>query len=367
MASVEQTKRSWYKAVAKAPKVNPRPRKNILQSRAAIAHSIDDQIAGTRKVSERDAKIVAAKTVGKYPQGRQRAIVRNGTTGLSKREIEEVRTKQPVKKIKTAIKPITGFAPKKPLSMTPKRTFKKTAPAKKTIKVGDKELQRGTLTKAKPNERQIKMMRADVSATDIKNLVELRTARAQKKAKPLTKAEETELKKFRAGKDDRNRIVKSGKTIEKRLATGAEKPSRTQLPYHSERESAELENSASKQWRDAKRTVKVSGESNKPTDVQNPMGEKAAVRQAEGIAADAVRKLKESDKRQDAADKKRGITKLKVKVRQKVPAKKSSQTVVFTKRGNNNGASGRGIVINTGGGGFSDIERGGGGRMGQIK
>ena len=332
MASVKQTKRSWYKAVAKAPKVNPRPRKNILQSRAAIAHSIDDQIAGTRKVSARDAKIVAAKTVGKGP-ARQRAIVRASGTGLSKREREQVSIKQPVQKIKTAIKPITGFAPKKPLSMTPKRTFKKSAPAKKTIKVGDRELQRGTLTKAKPNERQIKMMRADIKATDIKNLVELRTARAQKRARPLTKAEETELKKFRAGKDDRNRIVKSGKTIEKRLATGAEKSPKTKLPYHSEQESAELQKSANQQWKESKQGNTVLRK------VANPMGEKAAVRQVEGLAAKADREIKKAES-----------------------AKKK-----ITIRKRTSGASSRGVATGGSvGGGFSDIGRGGG-RMGQIK
>jgi len=305
---------------------------NIIKDKPAVARSIRLTDKYTRKVSDRDAKFAVRENFGKAPYGRQRAIIRNGTTGLSKREKEQVRTKQPVQKIKGTPKPAKPFISKKTLSVVPKRTFKKSSTESKTLTVANQELKRGTVTKVKPSERQIKMMRSDIKAKDIKNLVEQRTARQIKG--PV--------------RDEEGRVMNTSKvpqqTMNKRIKEGVERPAnRPQLPYHSERESAELENSASKQWHDSKRTAKVTGDVGKATDVQNPMSEKAAVRQVEGLAARGERGLRKLDKRQDAADKAAGRVKVKVKVRQKQPDKKIAGTAIFKKKNSN--IKGSGVFI----------------------
>jgi hypothetical protein len=220
--------------------------KTIIKDAPAVIRGVRKTIAATRKVSSADAKLVAAKTVGKRPTGSQLKF-KQVATSLSKREKAEVKVKAPVKVIKSAA------GAKTPGQIAVERS--NVAAAKRADLQKKLQPPKRVVTKAKPgpgpkaaeNKAATDKLRADIKDNPNSRAAQDQKAYAQREARDTQAA----------------------------------------------REGQEAETSARKQWADSQRS---------PKTVQNPVNERGTVAKVEERAATGI-------KESNIAEKKRIVTK----------------------------------------------------------
>ena len=283
--------------------------KTIIKDAPAVIRGVRKTIAATRKVSSADAKVVAAKTVGKSPTGSQLKFKQIGT-GLSKTEKTAVKIKAPVQKIQSAAggKTQGQIAVERSNAAAARRVDlqKKLQPPKRVVTKANTSVVTGTVSKPKnvltyvKNNLEVTRKAptgtttgkgVDMSklnkgtAQDVKDIVVRRTERAKQ---PIAQKTNIEKSLKQAADNPKNSFAKSRQQLDtKKYAQ------REARDAQAAREGQEAETSARKQWTDSQRS---------PKTVQNPVNERGTVAKVNEQASTGI-------KESNAAEKKRIVTK----------------------------------------------------------